>query len=537
MSGDNLPLPPEGLTYYQLLGVSEDAPDKDIQKAYRQLIKVYHPDQWDHWASEDVARRLKDAYNVLTDPRKRQRYNQEGHEEFTAEPSASFSDIEDWIEGIDNIIEVENPAKLNNITKGDEGEIEVDDGFETSEDTLTAEQIFEEVEEEIVGSSFDEVQKDAKQEEQNEENPTYASEEPDVENIEDKTKEREPVEKSHEERVKERVERNSRARDPTVFSRESNETEEIPKEQTTETDSKSVKERVSNAISIPVTFFGKYLSDDVISRAVRRAWVVRTGAVLALFALVVALGELARASTGEISYIPSTEQISSGHGLVTFLVVAFVVFVFDQLNTERDNNPGDINVAKKPSIYTALAVATNATGLAIFMYAAYRGFDPYTTVMNMTEGILPVGVWTEMTFDIGPLAGGSVLNGIIAVIMTSTLSLDLLFGFAAVTRYIWYYRYVKGYRVMPLWWDYTFILFIIPSMWVLLTGATSFPIPEFLGELVVSIHPETMGVLTIEPTSVSGAGVIAVLTGVPTLVGILAFSRVKIEGLFRKILS
>jgi len=535
MSDDDLPLPPEGLTYYQLLGVSEDAPEQEIQRSYRQLIKIYHPDQWSHWAAEDIARRLRNAYDVLTDPRKRQRYNQDGHKAYTGEKPADLPDIEDWVNTITSKIDVEHPAQVSNVTEGEEGIIDIDDEFETSDETLTAEEIFDEVEEEIEDASFDDVAQEA-EEEQEWEEPDYTSDESGVGYI-DKDDEPETVYKSYEERVKEKARGSSRSRDPSAAvqrERPKEDPKEKPVTETNEADNLTLKDRLTGLSQKPVEFAEKYLSDDVVSRAVRRAWVVRISSVAGILILISVIAEILALGGVTIPLIPTVSGMLSGTGLLFIVAGSFIVFAFDQMNTERDNNPGAINVANKPSIYTGLTVVINGIGLLLFGYAAQRGFDPYAAVTNILNGDLPVGVWTDISFNLGPLAGGAVLNGVIAVVMVSSLVLGFLFGFAAVTRYVWYYRYVKAYRVMPLWWDYSLTVMAISGLWILLTGASSIPIPNELGEILLDIAPEMMGVLAIQSGSIGMPGGLAVAAGAPTIVGILLLTRVTIERIVRR---
>ncbi len=66
--------------YYNVLGVSQDAPPEQIKKAYRRLAHKYHPDR--NREDPDTETRFKEAaeaYEVLSDPTKRQRYDQFGH--------------------------------------------------------------------------------------------------------------------------------------------------------------------------------------------------------------------------------------------------------------------------------------------------------------------------------------------------------------------------------------------------------------------------------------------------------------------------
>ena len=69
--------------YYEVLGVDKSADEATIKKAYRQLAKKYHPDM--NPGDESAAEKFKEAseaYAVLSDPEKRQKYDQFGHAAF-----------------------------------------------------------------------------------------------------------------------------------------------------------------------------------------------------------------------------------------------------------------------------------------------------------------------------------------------------------------------------------------------------------------------------------------------------------------------
>jgi curved DNA-binding protein len=66
--------------YYAILGVSRNASDTEIKKAYRKLAMQYHPDRnpgKEKWANEKF-KEINEAYGVLGDPQKRKQYDQFG---------------------------------------------------------------------------------------------------------------------------------------------------------------------------------------------------------------------------------------------------------------------------------------------------------------------------------------------------------------------------------------------------------------------------------------------------------------------------
>lgn len=66
--------------YYEILGVSKNASTDEVKKAYRKMAMKYHPDKnpGDKTAEEKF-KEAAEAYSVLTDPQKRQMYDQYGH--------------------------------------------------------------------------------------------------------------------------------------------------------------------------------------------------------------------------------------------------------------------------------------------------------------------------------------------------------------------------------------------------------------------------------------------------------------------------
>jgi len=73
--------------YYELLGVPRKASTKDIRTAFRKLARKYHPDlNPGDKASEEKFKQLQEAYDVLSDSKKRQMYDQYGFYSDTAPP-------------------------------------------------------------------------------------------------------------------------------------------------------------------------------------------------------------------------------------------------------------------------------------------------------------------------------------------------------------------------------------------------------------------------------------------------------------------
>jgi molecular chaperone DnaJ len=70
--------------YYELLGVSRDASADDIKKAFRRKARETHPDVNDGHEAEESFKHINEAYEVLSDPDKRARYDRFG----TADPRA-----------------------------------------------------------------------------------------------------------------------------------------------------------------------------------------------------------------------------------------------------------------------------------------------------------------------------------------------------------------------------------------------------------------------------------------------------------------
>ncbi len=80
------PPPPQATggsaTYYDILNLRPDASQQEIRDAYHRMLKEYHPDLHNHssfgWVREEaekMSRKISEAYEVLSDTTKRDRYN------------------------------------------------------------------------------------------------------------------------------------------------------------------------------------------------------------------------------------------------------------------------------------------------------------------------------------------------------------------------------------------------------------------------------------------------------------------------------
>lgn len=68
--------------YYEVLGVSRSATPEELKQAYRRLALQYHPDKNKTREAEETFKEINAAYEVLSDPKKKQLYDQLGHAAF-----------------------------------------------------------------------------------------------------------------------------------------------------------------------------------------------------------------------------------------------------------------------------------------------------------------------------------------------------------------------------------------------------------------------------------------------------------------------
>jgi molecular chaperone DnaJ len=82
--------------FYEILGVPRNASPDEIKKAYRKMALQYHPDRNpNNKEAEDKFKEAAEAYEALSDPTKRQRFDQYGHEGMRGTDFHSYTDIND----------------------------------------------------------------------------------------------------------------------------------------------------------------------------------------------------------------------------------------------------------------------------------------------------------------------------------------------------------------------------------------------------------------------------------------------------------
>lgn len=69
-----------GKDFYKILGIAKGASDDDIKKAYRKQALKWHPDKNKAANAEEKFKEVAEAYEVLSDPKKREIYDQYGEE-------------------------------------------------------------------------------------------------------------------------------------------------------------------------------------------------------------------------------------------------------------------------------------------------------------------------------------------------------------------------------------------------------------------------------------------------------------------------
>ncbi|XP_071505548.1 dnaJ homolog subfamily B member 13-like [Diadema antillarum] len=88
-----------GIDYYEILSLTRSAIDADIKKAYRKLALKYHPDKNEEIIAPEKFRQVSEAYDVLSDPKKKAVYDQFGEEGLKNGVPAGTEDSGAWTQG------------------------------------------------------------------------------------------------------------------------------------------------------------------------------------------------------------------------------------------------------------------------------------------------------------------------------------------------------------------------------------------------------------------------------------------------------
>ncbi|MFY7863054.1 MAG: DnaJ domain-containing protein, partial [Rhodoluna sp.] len=85
--------------HYEVLGLDRNATDDQIKKAYRRLARELHPDVNDAPESQEKFKLVTHAYEVLSDPDERRKYDMGGQDPFGGMGGFGFGDIFDTFFG------------------------------------------------------------------------------------------------------------------------------------------------------------------------------------------------------------------------------------------------------------------------------------------------------------------------------------------------------------------------------------------------------------------------------------------------------
>ena len=90
--------------YYNVLGVERNASQDEVKRAYRKLALKYHPDKnQGNKQAEEKFKIAAEAYEVISDPDKRKRYDQYGHEGLRGGDARGFGNFEDIFDAFGDI--------------------------------------------------------------------------------------------------------------------------------------------------------------------------------------------------------------------------------------------------------------------------------------------------------------------------------------------------------------------------------------------------------------------------------------------------
>lgn len=94
--------------YYSILGLEKNATSEEIKKAYKVLVKKYHPDINKEPGAEEVFKQIQKAYDVLGDEQKKEEYDQMGHNQYSENQRRgngyqTYADPRNWGAGFQQV--------------------------------------------------------------------------------------------------------------------------------------------------------------------------------------------------------------------------------------------------------------------------------------------------------------------------------------------------------------------------------------------------------------------------------------------------
>ncbi|MDQ2051316.1 DnaJ domain-containing protein [Natronolimnohabitans sp. A-GB9] len=105
--------------FYDLLDVPTDASQDEIKAAYREQVRVYHPDHNDDDRARAQFTAVKKAYDILGDPVERQAYDRLGHEEYVAKRTSGLPSPDVWRSGDDSTEETDDDSSSSERTSSE----------------------------------------------------------------------------------------------------------------------------------------------------------------------------------------------------------------------------------------------------------------------------------------------------------------------------------------------------------------------------------------------------------------------------------
>ena len=91
--------------YYEMLGIDRGAGPEEIKKAYRKLARQYHPDVNPDKKTEEKFKEIQEAYDVLSDPKKKAHYDRFGHQDDSFQGFGGFDNMRGFASGFEDIFD------------------------------------------------------------------------------------------------------------------------------------------------------------------------------------------------------------------------------------------------------------------------------------------------------------------------------------------------------------------------------------------------------------------------------------------------